>query len=71
MPFSKRERLLAEEPPRVECPSTFVFSSARAFFFHSATVNTPAMTAKRVGKGSRYASCVRDSCGEYLNGSKA
>ncbi|WP_220151639.1 DUF1214 domain-containing protein [Phaeobacter gallaeciensis] len=35
-----------------------------------ATVNTPAMTWKRVGKGSQYAWGVLDKNGDYLDGSK-
>ena len=43
---------------------------ARALFFYQATVNTPAMVLKMVGKGSQYAGCAIDSEGNYLDGSK-
>lgn len=43
---------------------------ARALFFYCATVNTPAMAAKMVGKGSQYAYADRDRSGNYLDGSK-
>ena len=43
---------------------------ARTLFFYQATVNTPAMVAKMVGKGSQYAYAATDSHGEYLNGAK-
>lgn len=43
---------------------------ARTLFFYQATVNTPAMTLKMVGKGSQYAYAVTDSNGDYLDGSK-
>jgi len=41
---------------------------ARTLFFYIATVNTPAMAAKMVGKGSQYALNYTDANGEYLNG---
>jgi hypothetical protein len=43
---------------------------ARAQFFYFATVNTPAMTWKLIGKGSQYAWGYLDSKGTYLDGSK-
>ena len=43
---------------------------ARTMFFYVATVNTPAMVLKMVGKGSQYAMNSTDSKGEYLDGSK-
>ncbi|MBD3258452.1 DUF1254 domain-containing protein [candidate division GN15 bacterium] len=43
---------------------------ARTFFFYVATVNTPAMVMKMVGKGSQYAMNSTDSKGEYLDGAK-
>lgn len=43
---------------------------ARTLFFYQATVNTPAMVAKMVGKGSQYAYAATDSRGDYLDGSK-
>lgn len=44
---------------------------ARTLFFYAATVNTPAMALKMVGKGSQYGYCVVDSNGNYLDGSKS
>ena len=44
--------------------------NARTRFFYSATVNTPAMAAKMIGKGSQYAFNATDNKGEYLDGSK-
>ncbi|MCG2462318.1 DUF1254 domain-containing protein [Flavobacteriaceae bacterium F89] len=46
------------------------FLDARTRFFYAATVNTPAMVLKMVGKGSQYAMAVRDSEGNYLDGNK-
>ena len=46
------------------------YLDARSMFFYGATVNTPAMAAKMVGKGSQYAYCARDKSGDYLDGSK-
>ncbi len=46
------------------------YLDARTLFFYGATVNTPAMTKKMVGKGSQYAYNARDKEGNYLNGSK-
>jgi len=46
------------------------FLDARTRFFYGATVNTPAMVLKMIGKGSQYALGVLDSEGNYLDGSK-
>jgi hypothetical protein len=43
---------------------------ARAFFFYFATVNTPAIVWKMIGKGSQYAWGYLDSEGTYLDGGK-
>lgn len=43
---------------------------ARSYFFYMATVNTPAMALKMVGKGSQYAVVDRSSDGASLDGSK-
>ena len=43
---------------------------ARTFFFYQATVNTPAMAMKMVGKGSQYALVFADKDGEPFDGSK-
>jgi hypothetical protein len=43
---------------------------ARSQFFYFATVNTPAMTWKLIGKGSQYAWGYLDTHGDYLDGSK-
>ncbi len=43
---------------------------ARTYFFYMATVNTPAMVLKMVGKGSQYAGIDRSSDGKFLDGSK-
>ena len=43
---------------------------ARTHFYYNATVNTPAMAWKLVGKGSQYAWGYLDSEGDYLDGSK-
>jgi len=43
---------------------------ARAQFFYFATVNTPAIVWKLIGKGSQYAWGYLDANGEYLDGSK-
>lgn len=43
---------------------------ARTSFFYMATVNTPAMAAKLVGKGSQYAVSSADSTGEPFDGAK-
>ena len=42
---------------------------ARTYFFYIATVNTPAMALKMVGKGSQYAVCDREKEGDFLDGS--
>ena len=44
---------------------------ARTQFFYFATVNTPAMTWKLVGKGSQYAWGYLDASGDYLDGAKS
>jgi hypothetical protein len=44
---------------------------ARTLFFYQATVNTPAMVAKMVGKGSQYAGASTDKNGDYLDGGKS
>ncbi|CDF78873.1 conserved hypothetical protein (DUF1254) [Formosa agariphila KMM 3901] len=46
------------------------YLDARTRFFYFATVNTPAMVLKMVGKGSQYAICMLDSEGDYLDGNK-
>ena len=43
---------------------------SRTEFFYFATVNTPAMTWKLVGKGSQYAWGALDRNGDYLDGGK-
>jgi hypothetical protein len=43
---------------------------ARTLFFYQATVNTPAMVLKMVGKGSQYTYATTDASGNYLDGSK-
>lgn len=43
---------------------------ARTMFFYYATGITPAMTESRPGTGSAYAITVRDSAGNYLDGSQ-
>jgi hypothetical protein len=43
---------------------------ARTAFFYLATMTTPAMTAKMVGKGSQYAGALRDADGNYFDGSQ-
>jgi len=43
---------------------------ARTLFFYVATVNTPAMAMKMVGKGSQYAFIAADKAGKDLNGGK-
>ena len=43
---------------------------ARTLFFYAATVNTPAMAAKMVGKGSQYAFNAADKTGDTLHGAK-
>jgi hypothetical protein len=44
---------------------------ARTLFFYMATVNTPAMAAKIIGKGSQYAMAYVDSTGEPFDGAKS
>ena len=44
------------------------FLDARTFFFYMATVNTPAMVNKMVGKGSQYALNNLDDDGNLLDG---
>ena len=44
--------------------------NARTLFFYGATVNTPAMALKMVGKGSQYAYNAKDKSGSYLDGNK-
>ena len=44
--------------------------NARTLFFYGATVNTPAMALKMIGKGSQYAYNAKDSSGNYLEGNK-
>jgi hypothetical protein len=43
---------------------------ARSQYFYFATVNTPAIVWKLIGKGSQYAWGYLDSNGDYLDGSK-
>jgi len=43
---------------------------ARTQFYYMATVNTPAMTWKLIGKGSQYAWGYLDESGGYLDGGK-
>jgi hypothetical protein len=43
---------------------------ARTKFFYGYTVNTPAMMAKMVGRGSQYAVTFADAAGEPFDGSK-
>ncbi len=43
---------------------------ARTQYFYFATLNTPAMAWKLIGKGSQYAWGYLDSDGDYLDGSK-
>ncbi len=46
------------------------FLDARTRFFYAATVNTPAMVLKMIGKGSQYAVAFLDKDGNYLDGGK-
>ena len=46
------------------------YLDARTLFFYGATVNTPAMALKMIGKGSQYAYNARDENGNYLYGDK-
>jgi len=43
---------------------------ARTLFFYIATVNTPAMVMKLLGRGSQYALACTDTKKQYLDGSK-
>lgn len=43
---------------------------ARTAYFYVATVNTPSMIKKQVGKGSQYAIAYKDNKGQYLDGGK-
>ncbi len=43
---------------------------ARTHFYYYATVNTPAMTMKMIGKGSQYAWGYLDKSGNFLDGAK-
>ena len=43
---------------------------ARTHFFYNATVNTPMMAIKLIGKGSQYAWGYLDAKGNYLDGGK-
>ncbi|MFV1983055.1 MAG: DUF1254 domain-containing protein, partial [Thiohalomonadales bacterium] len=43
---------------------------ARTYFFYLATVNTPAMVLKIIGKGSQYIGADKDKNGFYLYGDK-
>jgi hypothetical protein len=47
------------------------YQDARTLFFYLATVNTPAMAAKRIGVGSQYAYACADKDSRYLDGSKS
>ncbi len=47
------------------------YLDARTAFFYQATVNTPAMVVKMVGKGSQYAAVATDKDGNYMDGSKS
>lgn len=44
---------------------------ARTAYFYFATLNTPAIVRKMVGKGSQYAFAMTDANGDYLDGSKS
>ena len=46
------------------------YLDARTYFFYVATVNTPAMALKMVGKGSQYTLCDKDKDGNFLYGDK-
>ena len=46
------------------------WQDARTLFFYSATVNTPAMAVKMIGKGSQYGFNATDKEGNYLDGAK-
>ena len=44
---------------------------ARSYFFYVATVNTPAMVLKMIGKGSQYGLCAKDGNSEFLHGDRS
>lgn len=44
---------------------------ARSYFFYVATVNTPAMVLKMIGKGSQYALCAKDENADFLHGDRS
>ena len=46
------------------------YLDARTYFFYVATVNTPAMALKMIGKGSQYALCDKDKDGNFLHGDR-
>jgi hypothetical protein len=46
------------------------YLDARTYFFYVATVNTPAMALKMIGRGSQYALCDKDKDGNFLYGDK-
>ena len=46
------------------------YLDARSYFFYNATVNTPAMVLKMVGKGSQYLIGTKDNKGRRFDGSK-
>ena len=46
------------------------YLDARTYFFYIATVNTPAMALKMIGRGSQYALCDKDKDGNDLYGDK-
>jgi len=46
------------------------YLDARTLFFYQATVNTPAMVEKMVGRGSQYAGAPLDNNGNYLDGGR-
>jgi len=46
------------------------YLDARTYFFYMATVNTPAMEKKFIGKGSQYALGDKDKDGNYLYGDR-
>ena len=46
------------------------YLDARTYFFYVATVNTPAMALKMIGRGSQYALCDKDKDGNDLYGNK-
>ena len=42
----------------------------RTMMFYQATLNTPAMVAKMIGKGSQYTAAMTDKNGDYFDGNK-